>query len=389
LIPLYTSRLTPAEYGSYGLALTLYSFAPPFVSLALGTAIARFYFDYHDVRERNRAMGALGIAIIMLAAAFAILSELALDLSHIDHFANFSRPQLRLILWSCACIPVAEVPSLLFRAGERAGAYAAINLGSVAVTASTTAYLMLARDAGLTGMLTGMFAGQFVVAIYGILFITVGLRPRWSRGLLRSAIVYSVPFIPHLIGNALMVGADRWALEWFGFQDGLGLYTLATQLTSPISMATQAWNEATSPRFLAAWREGGDQAARATLPKITAGFVVCGGGVLLAIVIGLPIARYFIGARFQAAFPLVPWVGLSLVVGSLFSAFINVLFLRKTTRIIPVLTFASVIVNAALNLVLVPRLGVPGAILATGIAYTFRSGIMLSFALRALRPAAA
>jgi O-antigen/teichoic acid export membrane protein len=83
----------------------------------------------------------------------------------------------------------------------------------------------------------------------------------------------------------------------------------------------------------------------------------------------------------------VPWVGLSLVVGSLFSAYINVLFLRKTTRIIPVLTLVSVAVNAVLNAALIPLFGVYGTIAATGLALAFRTGLMARFAVRALRPA--
>jgi O-antigen/teichoic acid export membrane protein len=234
-----------------------------------------------------------------------------------------------------------------------------------------------------------MLIGQTSIAAYATIFTFRVLEPTWDRKLLRESISYSVPFIPHMLGNSLMVGADRWALEMYGFRDGLGLYTLATQLTLPISLTTQAWNEASSPRFLAAWRDGGDAAARRALPRITAGFVVCGVGTLLLILSARPLLLLFVGPRFAAAFGLLPWVGGSLVVGVLFSAFINVLFLRKTTRIIPILTLSSVAVNVALNVALVPRFGVPGAIAATGVAFAFRSGIMLLFALRALRANAA
>jgi O-antigen/teichoic acid export membrane protein len=215
------------------------------------------------------------------------------------------------------------------------------------------------------------------------------LRPQPSRALTREALHYSVPFIPHMIGNSLMVGVDRWALDFYHLRDDLGLYTLATQLTVPIPLATNAWNEASSPRFLAAWRDGGYPAARRSLPRIAAGFIACGGGALLLILGALPLLHYFVSDRFRPAFALVPWIGLSLIVGALFSAFINVLSLRKNTRLIPVLTMISVAVNLALNMLLVPRFGVWGAILATGLAFAFRSGVMLRFALVELERGAA
>jgi len=187
-----------------------------------------------------------------------------------------------------------------------------------------------------------------------------------------------------MIGNALMSGVDRWALELNGVHDGLGLFTLASQLTVPVQLATTAWNEASSPRFLAAWRDGGDPAARRALPRVVLGFAIAGFGALVALLLAIPLISLLVGKRFQAALPLVPWIGISLAMGAFFSAFINVLFLRKTTRIIPVLTIACVLANVALNSVLVPRWGVHGAILATGLAYTFRSGLMFIFAMRSL-----
>ncbi|MCU1276875.1 MAG: hypothetical protein JWM53_421, partial [bacterium] len=135
----------------------------------------------------------------------------------------------------------------------------------------------------------------------------------------------------------------------------------------------------------AVWRDGGYPAARRALPRITAGFIACGLGALIFILCALPLLRYIVADRFRGAFVLVPWIGLSLVVGALFSAFINVLFLRKNTKLIPILTIASVVVNVLLNLLFVPRLGVWGAVLATGLAFAFRSALMLRFALIELR----
>lgn len=389
LIPLYTSRLTPAQYGSYGLALTLYSLLPPIVTLSLSSAMARFFFDYTDPERRDRAMGTLAASVIFLSLAAAVVGELVLDAAPPFHIGDLDRSMLRLVIWTCACVGISELPAIYFRARERAGVYSAILLTNMAITCATTAYLMLARNAGLMGMLTGILTGQATIAVFSIVFTFRVLRPQRDPELVRSAMRYSVPLIPHVLGNSLMVGIDRWALELYGFRDGLGLYTLATQLTLPISVATQAWNEASSPNFLARWRDGGDPAARAALPRIVAGFLACGGGALLAIILGFPILRFFVGARFQPAFHLVPWIGGTLIIGSLFSAFINVLFLRKQTKTIPVLTLSSVLVNAGLNVVLVPRFGVPGAIAATGIAYAFRSALMFTFAMRALRPSPA
>jgi O-antigen/teichoic acid export membrane protein len=384
LIPLYTARLSRAEYAYYGLCQTLFWIVPAVTTLSLSAALGRFFFDYKDAEQRDPKVGGIALAIIGFALASAMISTLVFGVGHVSVVGLEAR-HLRLVMWICACMSISEIPMVYFRVSERALAYSLFNLGVFALSAGATVYLMVVRHLGIEGLLGGLLTAQVAGATFSVVFVLTKLRPVLNRQLLREATRYSIPFIPHMVGNSLMFGIDRWTLEYYGFRDDLGLYTLATQLTMPISLAVAAWNEASSPRFLAAWRDGGYPAAKAALPKITLGFILCGGAALLCILGGMPILRKLVGVRFQASFVLVPWIGISLVVGSLFSAFINVLFLRKTTRIIPVLTLSATVVNALLNIPLVPRFGVYGAILGTGLASAFRTGIMLAFAVRALK----
>jgi O-antigen/teichoic acid export membrane protein len=390
LIPLYTSRLSRSDYGDYGLCQTLFWIVPTVLTLSLSAALGRFFFDDVDPVQRAHKVGGIASVIVALAVGGGLVGELFVDIVR-PHAGALGPAHLRMVVWICALTAVNEIPAVYLRMSERAFAYALFNLSSFAITLGTTAYLMISRNLGLLGLLGGMATAQIVTGLFSFGFVR-SLRPQPTRSLIRQALHYSVPFIPHVVGTSLMVGVDRWALDLFHLHDDLGLYTLAMQLTVPISLAVNAWNEASSPRFLAVWRDGGYPAARRALPRITAGFILCGVGALLFILFALPLLRFFVADRFRAAFVLVPWIGLSLVVGALFSAFINVLFLRKNTRLIPILTLSSVVVNVLLNLLFVPRLGVWGAVLATGLAFAFRSALMLRFALRELRrdePAAA
>jgi O-antigen/teichoic acid export membrane protein len=388
LLPIYSSRLSRGEYAIYGLCQTLFWIGPALFTMSLSAAFGRFYFDHREAARRDQVLGAIAVAIVGMSLAGALVCEALFAAVPTLHAWGLDTHLLRLVVWTCVAVAMTDIPSLYFRASESAARFGAYNLSIFGVTIAATLYLLLVRHAGLYALLWGSLVGQGAGALFALAFTCWGLRPGWSKTVLGEALRYSIPFIPHMIGNSLMVGVDRWALEANGLRDDLGLYTVATQLTSPIQLATNAWNEASSPRFLAAWRDGGDAAARRSLPRIVAGFLASGGGALAAILLALPLFRLIVHPRFHAAFRMVPWLGLSLCVGVLFSAFINVLFLRKTTRIIPVLTMSSVVANVVFNWFLVPRWGVWGAILATGAAFALRSGIMCAFALRALKPSA-
>lgn len=386
LIPVYTRHLDRADYGANGLCQTLYSIVAPLISLALVAAFARFYFDHRDPAERARTLGAIARALVVLCLGAGLVGEIILDLVPGVHLGELPARYLRLVLWSCACIPIADMATCYLRASQSAGRFAALNLSVFVLTAGSTLYFLLVRHSGLIGILSGMLIGQVAAALVSLAFVFTQLDPMApGRGqIVRDALRYGIPLIPHLIGNALLVGADRWALEYYGLREDLGLYTLATQLTLPILLVASAWNEAASPRFHNLWRDQGDAAARAAFPRLLGGFLAITLLALGAVLVALPIFRYLVGARFVAAFPLVPWTGLGLVIGCCFSAFVAVLEWRKATRLIPLLTLSAVGVNIALNFLLVPRWGVYGAIAGTGLAYLFRFLVLGVFAWRAL-----
>ncbi len=385
LVPLYTRRLSTSEFGSWGFAVTLFSVAPPLLSLGLAAAIGRFFFDEIDPKKRDAKLGVIAGAIAVLSLSLGVVGQVILWALPRAHMAGLSQGQLQMVLWICASVPLAEVPIIYLRSSERALGAAALSLGQFLLMIGTTSFLMLGRGLGVTGMLGGMLMTQGASAIFALWFIFTRLGPRYDRPVLIAAARFSLPLIPHLLGNGLLTSVDRWALAYHGRRDDLGLYTLASQLTTPIGIATSSWNDASAPQFLAAFRDGGFAAARARLPRILLGFVLVGAGALGAVLLILPLLSWWVGERFRPAFGLVPWMGLVLMVAGLFPGFVNVLYLRKSTRAIPLLTLGGVAVSALLNFLLIPVFGVYGAILGTGIAAAARTTLTAVMARRLLQ----
>src|SRR5262245_7024924 len=67
LVPLYTNRLTRAEYAAYGLCQTLYWIVPTLATVALSSALLRFFFDHKDPEKRDRTFGGIASGIVILA----------------------------------------------------------------------------------------------------------------------------------------------------------------------------------------------------------------------------------------------------------------------------------------------------------------------------------
>src|SRR5262245_21722945 len=73
LVPLYTSRLSPSEYGVLAEANITLTFTQLAVQLGLDAAFARFYFDCsRDSDERYTLLGAVVGAILALTGLIGV-----------------------------------------------------------------------------------------------------------------------------------------------------------------------------------------------------------------------------------------------------------------------------------------------------------------------------
>ena len=58
LLPLYTSKLTPGEYGTYDLLVTISTFLLPIITLLMEESMFRFLIDADDLKEKKRVITA-------------------------------------------------------------------------------------------------------------------------------------------------------------------------------------------------------------------------------------------------------------------------------------------------------------------------------------------
>ena len=53
LLPLYTSKLSPAEYGTYDFLVTLSTFLLPIITLLMEESMFRFLIDANDLKSKK------------------------------------------------------------------------------------------------------------------------------------------------------------------------------------------------------------------------------------------------------------------------------------------------------------------------------------------------
>ena len=369
LLPLYTRYLSPADYGIVALAVTCTVVLGFIYPLGLRAAVSRTWYEEGTLEERRERIGTLWIAMLVAAAGMA----LALDRTGPWIAAALVpevpfQPYLRLAVWTAFLSVFSITPLVLLQAQERPRPYVALTVGTALVTTALSVWLVL-RGRGAEGYLLGSLLGAALSAICYLALTLREVRPGWRGGVLLPAIAFSLPLVPHAIAGWVLEMSDRAILSRFLPLHDVGIYSLGYQLGAAVGLLSTAFNAAWVPFLFGALKEEGE-AAHPRLARLVTyyAFVLCfvGLGWALLVEYALPLLA---GAEFQAAHRVTPWVIGGYVFGGLYFIPTNLLFWRRKTRVIPLVTVAAGAVNVGLNLWLVPRYGAIAAAWSTLAAY--------------------
>ena len=386
LLPVYTRFLTPTDYGIVAVANTVALMLGLLMPLGLHGALSRFYFRTADDGERRDVGGTLWIATLSCAAVITV----ALQYYGAPVFAwlfpdvPFS-PYLRLAVWMAFFAVFPLVPQNLLQAREQARVYVGITTGAAVLTTACTLGFVVVGKLGARGYLLGaVVAGAIAAVPYAVIALR-GTRPvvRWD--ILRPALAYSLPLVPHGLAGWVLEMSDRAILARFVPVAQVGIYSLGYQLGSALGLIVSAFTSAWVPylfRTLSARGSSGDPelARAATYYAACLCFAALGVGLLVEHVLAVLVPPAFAGAYRTAV-----WVAAAYVLNGLYVLPVGFLFWKERTGLIPVVTVIAGLFNVGMNLVLVPRFGAIAAAWATFAAYAIMLALAYGFAQRLYR----
>jgi O-antigen/teichoic acid export membrane protein len=293
------------------------------------------------------------------------------------------------MLWASVGAALSLSPATYLRAAQRPIAASVLQLGQFLLGVSAGIVLVAVLGRGLRGAIEGLAVAGVLNGLIGLVFAQLSMPGRLTLPIAREAIVFSLPFVPHITALQISQASDRWIMKGVGREQELGVFALAGQLTAPTGMVVQAWNESYAPQQGEQFRAGGAKALASSLWRahLTYFLATLVPGALT--VIGLPALRWIVGARFSSSLWPVPLLLVVQLVDSAYYPPINVLFYLNRSRSIPAITIATAAVNALMNLLLVPLFGIWGALGARMLSSVVRSGLSAWMVRRALRLAEA
>jgi O-antigen/teichoic acid export membrane protein len=378
LLPLYTRYLTTGDYGAAEVMFAAVVSASIVVRLGLIEALLRFY--YRDDEDPGRVVSTSFAALFWFATIAALVAlPFAGPIS--DALLAESAPDLaRISIAGLWVLTLSEYLLTLFRLEERARAFFITTIINVLAAIALTVILVVGMEEGARGLLIGSYASGAVVVLALIFIHRRRLSLRFERPLLRRLMRFGLPTMPAELSLYGLNFVDRIIIVHAAGLPEAGLYSIAVKFAQGVNVLVRGFQLAWPP--LAYSIRNDDEARRVYATVVTlfvagCAFVVTGMWLLSRWLVRALAAPEFFGS-YKA-------IGLLATAATLYALYmVLVVILGRTGRTefnFPA-TLAALVANIALNLALVPPLGIVGAGIALVASYIVVLALMYVFTQR-------
>ncbi len=380
LLPVYTRFLSPSDYGVIAMLLTVEAVAKVVFRWGVDTAFMRLYYDCADQPSRQRLASTIFFFLLAVNGALLVL---AIGSAGWLSRQLFGSPQhsllIALVLANTFVGGMYFIPFQVLRIGEKSGQFIALVFARSAGTLVMRLVLVIWAGLGVLGVVLADVAVTIVFTIVLSAWFVPLIRPLFSRAIIRDALGFGLPRIPHAIAQQVISLADRYLLNAYGTLRDVGLYSIGASFGLALKLFLSAFEYAWTPFFLGVMREPD----AATIYSTVSTYVVA---VLVLLVAGLcAVARDLIRLtttpQFHQAANVTPWIALGVMFQGLYLVgSIGIVITKRTTRY-PIATGLAAAASLAANWVLIPRYGVLGAAWANAIAYATLAAVTVGFSL--------
>ena len=374
LLPVYARLLSPEENGVRDLAFAFIAFSTVVYSLGINQALIRHLSAEEDPLVLRRRFSSAfwtisGIALLLAALVWCAASPLA-SLLFDSGLATQRTDLFGLIAAIILLDAVGEPLFTLCRARKRSSLYAGVRLVQHTVQIGLTIYLIAGLGYGVRGVFWSNVASSAFAVAALLPFGLKSLRIDYAPKAVREFLSFGLPFVPSALALLVIELSDRLMVRVFLGLDATGVYGISYKFALPMLLVVRALRAAWAPAVLSVPDTG---EARQVCARVTTYYAAIGGFLVLGL----------------AAFPrelilLVAWdnapaylpgqnvialVALAYLCNGFYVILTAGVYVEGRSRVLPAIVGAGAVLNVAMNLLLIPRIGFIAAAWSTLAAY--------------------
>lgn len=376
LIPLFTRRLSTAEYGIIELVDLSLFLATLLFGLKLGDALL---YSYANADTSEQKAGVVGSALVA-AGAFGLLAgvsvvSLAGPLAGLVLGGVENSGFLRLAAANLVFLFPLEVGLSWLRASGRSIAYGWVSAVRILLQIALVLLLMLGFDWRVEAFLWANIVTSAIVSAY-----LVGAAVRQDGFLvsvpqLTFQVRYGAPLAVHGLAMLFVHYGDRFFLQSAGGLSAVGIYALSYKVGMTVSYVQSPFDMYWRAQAFHILKE---EEGRTLYARTFTYYISCLALVAVTVAaFSSALIKVMAGHEFQAAAQYVPWLALAYLLRAAADFFRTVMRTEAKTTLEAVVTTISALICLGAYAALIPRFGISGAAGATVLGFACMA--MLSY----------
>lgn len=388
--PVFTRVFSVAEYGVINLITNTVLLLTVLSKFGFQHSVQRYYPEGESANSSEnlrRYYSTLFYSTAILAFVLTLMFVAALLLGAGRFFGITAGGTL---LLACSLVMIRSLRSMqmnLMQMESKTRLFNGMDILQKALTIGVICALLffwqktvLAFFLGLV-IVEGIILLQYVPVLSRRQLLSPGM---FDVGFLRTATAFSLPLMAAEISWFVLDSGDRFFIQHYLGAQALGFYAAAYGIAIYLQDVMMApLQMALFPICMRVWNTEGKKALQDFLSRSLDQFIfVAVAVVCVAIVTSRDVIVLLASRKFQQAHSLLPYLVIGLVLSAVTIYFRPGLMIHKRAAKIAAATFYAGFLNVALNVILLPRIGLVGAAIATTVSY---AGIVVFLAYQSLR----
>jgi O-antigen/teichoic acid export membrane protein len=385
LVPFYTHFISRSDMGIYTNIYAYLAFLNIVYIYGMDAAFMKFSsLAAPEDKKQTFATAYLTVLLSTLLLTGALFL-LRLPFVHLMEVPGLYRKLVYYVILILLFDTLALIPFANLRLERKAKKFAVIKLANILLNLGLNLLFFIKFHMGIEAIFAANLIASAMTFFVLLPEIWPRLRLRIQSIQLRQMLRFGLPYLPASLASIMVQVIDRPIVLAMTDADTLGLYQTGYKLGIFMMLVVSMFQYAWQPFFLNNARE---KNAKEIFAKVMTLFVLAAS--LLWVVVSLFIdnaaawefaaGRSLIERHFLPGLVVVPIILLAYLFNGIYVNLQAGLYIAEKTKYFPVVTVAGALVNVAANLLLIPRLGIAGAALATLASYIVMAAGLFYFA---------
>lgn len=364
LLPLYTAKLSTAEYGIYDLLITISIFVLPIVTCLLEESMFRFLIDAQERKDKEKIITQTMMYLFFSTLIFSAIGIVIAIVTKYEYGVIF-------VIYMASSVLI-NTSNALARGTGSFKLYSITNLLAGVIIVALNLIFILKFNMGINSLFISTIIANCITFL--IVFIKLKIYKYIkikiiNKKTLESMIKYSIPLIPNSISWSIIHVSDRIVITNVLGRNVNGIYAIAGKFPNILSAFygyfSTAWKESASRVIEQKDKEKYYNEVLKSVKNIMS-------SVMLGIIAFMPILfSILVNKNYIQAYKYIPFLIISTYFNVIAEFYGGLFVAMKNTKVIGKTTLIGAIINILIDIILIKYIGIYAAVLSTLISSAY------------------